>query len=288
MISLMYWILFLGQEKLGEKCFEILHRSQTGSVQICGAVSNMESNVWWKSNGIYDHCQREKIPFIDNREQHDDEIRQIIRDQGINTILSIQHPWTLPEDTLAQVDGRAFQVHNAKLPDYRGYNGSSHAILNREPVYGATIHWMTGTEDLGDIVTENAVFVDAKETARSLYDKATMTGINAFRELLRWMLIDSPIPRKPMDGEGTYYSRDSLDAFRKIDDPADAEEVDRKARAMYFPPFEPAYFVASGKKHYVLPERFITYAQEFDPTYQVSWSRPRPKPKVTTPAPVKP
>jgi hypothetical protein len=51
------------------------------------------------------------------------------------------------------------------------------------------------------------------------------------------------------------YPRNALSEHREILNTADEVEVDRKSRAFWFPPFEPAFYRTVGKKYYVVPLR---------------------------------
>ena len=125
-------IMFLGQKKLGEKCFEYLLNNHSKEFEIIAAVSNKSKNVWWRSNEIFDKTRNTNIHFIDNEKQNEDDIYECILHNKINTIISVQHCWILSEKILKTVDGNAFNLHNAKLPKYKGNNIFTHIILNGE------------------------------------------------------------------------------------------------------------------------------------------------------------
>jgi methionyl-tRNA formyltransferase len=258
-------ILFLGQKGAGEQCFRLLKYAQSDTLRICGVVSNVSKEVWWGSNTIYQQCVSEKIPFVPNDKRNNDLISALIGEQGINIIVSVQHPWILPVDILSAVNFNAFNLHNAKLPEYKGYNSCSHAILNGERFYTSTVHWMAEKVDMGAISIEETFEISPDETARSLYEKAIRAGLSAFGKLLDCLRRQEPMPKKPIAGEGTFYPRNSLDGLRRIENVLDVEEMDKKTRAMYFPPFEPAYYLVSGTKIYMFPERFISFVNEFEP-----------------------
>jgi methionyl-tRNA formyltransferase len=246
-------ILYLGQKPIGEKCFDILREHQSSSLQIRGAVSNQTTNVWWKSNTIYTECVRDGIEFIPNDRRRSAEIKSLIVREQIDAIISVQHAWILPGEILSLVDNFAFNLHNAKLPAYKGYNACNHAILNGERYYTSTIHWMTEEVDEGFIAFEETFEIEPAETAQSLYEKAGRAGESAFRKLVAHLSEGRQVPRETATGQGTFYPRNSLDTLREIKNIEDLREVDRKARAFYFPPFEPAYFIVEGRKFYILP-----------------------------------
>jgi methionyl-tRNA formyltransferase len=269
----MFRILFLGQKWLGEKCFDLLRKAPTNTIRICGVVSNIKDNTWWQTNGIYRCCSSEGIPFIPNDKRNDNTIRALITESKINTILSVQHPWIIPHEILSLAEFGAFNLHNAKLPEYRGHNTCNHAILNCEHGYTSTLHRMVGEVDAGTIAFEQTIKIASDDTARALYEKAIYSGLEVFQQLLDCFVTKKEIPGRPIIGEGTFYPRNSLDTLREIRDILNFQEVDSKARAMFFPPFEPAYFRLFGKQHYVLPKTFPTFAKEFENELCAEWGR---------------
>jgi methionyl-tRNA formyltransferase len=158
----------------------------------------------------------------------------------------------------------AFNFHNAKLPEYRGYNAVNHAILNRDEKFTCTVHWMTGEVDRGEIALEATFDIAAEETAISLYAKSHVASLRLFERLVS--LLDGPgeIPRRPMEGAGRFYSRKSIEPLREIKD-FGGDEAELKARAFFFPPFEPAFLRRGGGKLYVLPACLTASGFELKP-----------------------
>lgn len=61
------------------------------------------------------------------------------------------------------------------------------------------------------------------------------------------------LPRLAMPSGGMFYGRNSIDGLREIKNLADINDVKRRSRAFYFPPFENAYFMIDGQKFYIIP-----------------------------------
>jgi methionyl-tRNA formyltransferase len=246
--------IFLGQKPIGEDCLRILLGYAGRGMEVVAAVSNADpGQTWWQTAGVREAAEARGIPFLPNDQRYDAEIRQLMRDTAADTLISVQHSWILPGETLAQVGNRAFNLHNAKLPDYRGYNACSHALLNGDTTYTSTIHWMVPDVDKGGAAFEETFDIAPDETARSLHAKAMAAGLRAFENLAAALAAGIGIPSRPLADGGVFYGRKSLDVLRQIVNPADPGEVDCKCRALYFPPFEPAYYLENGRKIQVLP-----------------------------------
>jgi len=177
-----------------------------------------------------------------------------IRSDRIDLLISVQHPWILSKRVLEAVRYRAFNLHNAKLPDYKGYNSISHAILNGETSYTTTIHWMAPKVDSGDLAYEEELPITRWETSLSLYRKTVDAAVRNFRKLIHDLGHGLPVPRTPVAAKGRFYRKSAIAALRKIRSLRDHTEVDRKSRAFYFPPHEAAYIEVSGKRFYISPK----------------------------------
>lgn len=244
-------VLFLGQKPMGEACFGILLKQK--GLTVCAAVSNENVDTWWKSKGVWELALNNEIPFISNDKPREQELLKIIKEQKVDAIVSVQHNWIISDKILKAVSGFALNLHNAKLPEYKGYNTYNHAILNGDETYTCTVHWMDPEVDAGDIALESTFTIARTDTACSLFSKAESAGIKLFATLIEYMASDNKIPRIKQVGQGRFYGRDSLDKLRQIKDPSDMNDMALRSRAFHFPPFEPAYFIHEGLKHHVTP-----------------------------------
>lgn len=252
----MFKIMFLGQKPIGELCFRQLLDRQNSNYSIAAAVSNKDkAKTWWNGNEIYERCMAENIFFVDNSKRNEEQIKERIVCEKINFIVSVGHGWILSDNILKLVDYQAANLHLAKLPEYQGNFTFNHAILNKEKEYGVTLHWMTKRVDLGDCIFTKVFPVSEDDTAYSLYLKAVDEGIAVFNQFIDFISKGESLPRKLMQGEQHFYSRASLQGLRELQSSDKPEDIARKSRAFYFPPFENAYFVINGKKYFVRPER---------------------------------
>jgi methionyl-tRNA formyltransferase len=253
-------ILFLGQKPFGEAAWQLL-REASGKGLEAGAICTNEraEDVWWKSNAIFN--SHAGIPCMDNRKRNNAWLLEAIELHKINFILSVQHPWILPKPVLQAVEYRAINFHNAKLPRYRGYNAVNHAILNVDLEFTCTAHWMDDKVDQGEVALEGVFDIAPEDTALSLYAKCHHVGLELFKTVLAALTSGKALPRRRLEGPEGFYPRDSIARLREVMD-ADSSEVELKARAFYFPPFEPAYLVRNTRKIYLLPEVALEEAGE--------------------------
>lgn len=244
-------MLFLGQKPFGEAAWTRLREAAGGGLAIVGVMTNTRPDQgWWGTCGVM--ASRGDVPVIDNAKRNTEALLALIAENRPDTILSVQHPWILPPEVPAAVGYRAINFHNARLPDYRGHNAVNHALLAGDTEFTCTAHWMVDEVDSGDIAFECSFSIAADETALSLYGKAVQAGLRVFDAVLRCLLEGQPIPRRPARPGGRLFPRHSTASLRRIEDPG-LPEMDTKARAFFFPPFEPAYVEQHGRRVYVLP-----------------------------------
>lgn len=244
-------ILYLGQKPIGEKCFQILLDHEGEELEVCAVSSNTRLDTWWGTAKIYQKAKMQGISFISNTSWARLAVKDMILRHKIDTIISVQHPHIITPDVLQAVHYNAFNLHLAKLPEYRGYNAPNFAILNGDSKFYVTIHRTSDAVDAGDIVAESWFPIEKDDTALSLYKKSEDEGSALFEQFVKYNLLQNKLEGRPQQGKSCYHGHGSLDAVREI---KHLREVECKARALYFPPWEPAYFKINSKKYYILPE----------------------------------
>jgi methionyl-tRNA formyltransferase len=193
---------------------------------------------------------------IDARDRDSNGLLEALARTGITALVSVQYPWILPTEVIEAVGGRAFNLHNARLPDYRGYNSLTHEILNGESVHTVTLHWMQPQVDTGYVAYSAITQIDQTDTAKSLHQRSIPLARCVFDRLLDALASGDSIPRVEIPPGGHFYRRVEIEQHRSLSAPFDADEIARHARAFHFPPHEPAYVVDSnGRKTYLIPER---------------------------------
>ncbi len=244
-------VLFLGQKPVGESCFDLLLKSE---LEVCGVVSNIAENGWWGTGDIVKKAGARNIPYYYNNRPVNDQIKKLIKCRRIDLILCVQHPWILPKEILEAVDYQAFNLHNGKLPEQKGCNAVNHSILDGAKTHYSTLHWMVEEVDAGNIIMCSEVEIEAHDTAKSLYEKTCISCTRLFEAFLSCLEANVVNPGAVQVGESHFYPRNSLDECREIRNAGVMDFLEIKSRALYFPPFEPAYIVRSGAKFYILPE----------------------------------
>jgi methionyl-tRNA formyltransferase len=250
--------MFLGQGPLAELAYvRLLEVATKADIQVPITCSNpCSEGKWWGSAQIRERAAEHSIMFVSNQQRNDSVLARDAAACSINCIISVGHPWILPEHVLGSRDRvAAFNLHNAPLPRFGGFNTGSHAILEGVTHFGATLHWMEAAPDAGPIAFAETFEIPEDATAKTLHGLTMQAGQHLFDQLVDCLVHQRLPPRAPMSSPPFIYPRNALSEHREILNPANEVEVDRKSRAFWFPPFEPAFCRTLGKKNYVVPSR---------------------------------
>jgi methionyl-tRNA formyltransferase len=144
--------------------------------------------------------------------------------------------------------------HPAPLPDMRGVGGYNVAILEQFSEWGVSAHFVDERFDTGDLVEVRRFPIDpGAETAWSLDLRSQEELLELFREVVGTLVSGGELSREPQ-GEGRYVSREDLERMRRTPPEADPEEVERRIRAFWYPPWPGATIERDGRRYTLVDE----------------------------------
>jgi len=235
-------ILFMGEKPLGYRCLVLLH--DLPNVQVIGVCTRKESKVWWGEQKVRKFSQEKGIPII---------TRKAILDlERVDLIVSVLYPFIIEKEILDKAEIAAINLHQAPLPEYRGCNSASHAIINGEPTFGGTLHLMSRELDRGDVIEKRTFPIPDGVTARELYEMNDENCFSMFADNIEKILDNNyiAVPQDP-NAPSRVYARDSM-ADKRVDLNWPFERIWNFTRGCEFPPFEPAYIEQDGRRIYLV------------------------------------
>lgn len=135
-------------------------------------------------------------------------------------------------------------IHASLLPKYRGAAPIQWAVIDGEEETGVTIQQMNEGVDTGDILSQEIVKLDVKETGASLFDKLAVCGAQLIVKTLEEIEKGTIVPEKQDDSKSTHAKM--LDkSLGKIDWNKDAVSIERLVRGLNSWPS--AYSTFNGK-----------------------------------------
>ena len=132
-------------------------------------------------------------------------------------------------------------IHASLLPKYRGAAPIQWAVIDGEEETGVTIQQMNEGVDTGDILSQEVIKLDAKETGASLFDKLAVCGANLIVKTLTDIEAGNIVPVKQDDSKSTHAKMLSKEMGR-LDFSQEAVVLERKIRGLNSWPSAYTYF----------------------------------------------
>jgi methionyl-tRNA formyltransferase len=180
---------------------------------------------------------------------------ELPRDEPADFVISYMFRNRVRPDVLSLARRAAVNFHAGPLPEFGGWAFYSVAILENASEYGCTCHYMDDGFDTGALLKVRRFPIDARrETAYSLEQKAQAEMVRLFGDFCEMAESGNPLPREQQDpAKMRYTSREEFEALKIVPVAADAETMDRYARAFWYPPYECARVHVRGGYAEVFP-----------------------------------
>jgi len=190
-----------------------------------------------------------------------EDILHITRDRVKDMNLLKDHDYLISYNNTEIIEPRLIQnlnkgglnFHAGSLPEYAGSYTYQWAIMNNEPQFAATIHWIEGKTDEGPVILKKEFPVSSKETGISLLMKSVYAAHELMTILLNDIAEDKALLRCDQElSKRKFYSMAAIQTAGLIDWNRSAAEIDRLVRAASFfplpsPTYEPFTFTRLGK-----------------------------------------
>ena len=236
-------ILFLGSKPIGYQCLQhLISVRETLGLRITGVLTQPRAEFGGHdlaalaaSAGIPVYRSEDELPECD-------------------ILYSVQHHRILRQKHIDLASRIAVNLHMAPLPEYRGCNQFSFAILDGRKEFGATVHQIDARIDHGDILFEKRFPVPADCWVNDLYELTEAASLELFKESLRRIITGhyTLTPQQTLEatrGTSLHY-RSEIAGIKAIDLSWPAEKIARHIRATSMPGFELPYTMVGEKKVY--------------------------------------
>ena len=235
-------VAVLGEKPQGARWLTYLLES--GRFEIVAGVPRMsEKNVWWDGEAFASTLRSAGVPVVE---------RTDLADIDYDIIWSLMYGFII-EGPLIEKALVGLNLHEAPMPRYRGCNGYSHCIFEGAETYGTTFHVLDAELDNGELIDQEIFRVRPGETAKELYARTEYVSDLVFKRNIEGVA-DGSITSKQLDtSHEPVRQRSSLLELKPIppDELDDLDVLSRRARALDFLPFEPAYLDLDSGRWYV-------------------------------------
>ncbi|WP_167437653.1 methionyl-tRNA formyltransferase [Hungatella effluvii] len=184
------------------------------------------------------------IPVYQPVKARDPEFVSLLKEMNPDAMVVAAFGQLLPKTLLDIPQYGCVNIHASLLPKYRGAAPIQFAVINGESVSGITTMMMAPTLDTGDILDQESVALDEKETGGSLHDKLSAIGGRLIIKTLK-KLEDGTAVRTVQDEEKMTYFGMLKKSMGDIDWNQDAASIERLIRGLN--PWPSAYTSWEGK-----------------------------------------
>jgi methionyl-tRNA formyltransferase len=240
-------IVFLGSKPIGYHCLQfLLEHKQELDIDIVGLCTRLRKE-FKGDNDLTQLAAQYRVPMLSSL----NEIPEC------DIIYSVQHHELLKADHLSKASNIAVNLHLAPLPEYRGCNQFSFAIMDDAKEFGVTIHEIDTRIDHGAVLFEHRFSIPENCWVNDLYDLTFNAAIKLFHESIGPLLKGdfTKIPQSELLKTRTenLHFRNEINEIKQINLTQESAAIERAIRATYMPGFEPPYAMIAGKKvHFTL------------------------------------
>jgi methionyl-tRNA formyltransferase len=177
--------------------------------------------------------------------------------EGVDLVISFLFWKRIREPLISLGRIGCLNFHPAPLPDMRGVGGYNVAILEGRGDWGVSCHFVDERFDTGELVAVERFELDSDTaTALSLDLDCQERLLGLFERVVGGALAGEELPRSPQ-GEGRYVSRAELERLRVV---RPGDDLDRKLRAFWYPPWPGAVVELDGRGFTLVDERLLADA----------------------------
>ncbi len=237
-------VIFLGSKSIGYHCLEyLISKREDLQLDIKGILCNEHSASTAEFN-LKRLADTHHIPVIGSLDEMPE----------ADYLYSVQYHQILKQEDIARAQKIALNLHMAPLPEYRGCNQFSFAILDNKKEFGTTIHKMDVRIDHGDILFESRFAIPENCWINQLYKLTYDASLAMFKNTLKDIVQGNYtlIPQHSLIAKrGTQlHYRNEINDIKNIDLSWDEDKIERHIRATSMPGFEPPYTILGNKKIY--------------------------------------
>lgn len=202
-------------------------------------------------------AERHGLPLVEDTELYDaiaDPASSAIDLEGVDLVLSVLFWKRIREPLISLGRLGCLNFHPAPLPDVRGLGGYNMAVLEELDEWGVSCHFVDAQFDTGDLVRVDRFPIDPETATAWSVDLDSQEHLyELFTGVMTTALAGQELPRSPQ-GEGRYISGEETEAMRRI---RPGDDVGRKLRAFWYPPWPGALLEVEGRDLTVVDERLL-------------------------------
>lgn len=237
-------VVFLGSKPIGYHCLAYMIAQQESLNIEVVAVLTQSRKEFGGANDLNELAQQNNIPTLNSP----DDIPEC------DILYSVQYHQILKQQHIDKAKTIALNLHMAPLPEYRGANQFSFAILEDKEEFGTTIHQVDSRIDHGAILFQRRFPIPDNCWVNELYELTYEHSLKLFKSTLANIMAGQYdlVPQQVLEakyGTSLHY-KNEISTLKQIDLDWESDKIQKHIRATYMPGFEPPYCIINGEKIY--------------------------------------
>ncbi len=242
-------VIFMAKETYSSiKALEYI--CYVSDITVIGAV------IRYNDLGLHKLCEKNHIPILTEAE-----IKNNYYDGTLSADYIFSFYWKkVSSDLLLIPQIGSINFHPGPLPEARG-SGYHIAILENWGYWGVTAHYMDEEFDTGAIIQCNRFSIDANIVNKDLVTLTHERLFALFKDIVN-RILDGERFIGEEQTEGRYFSLHELEDSKLINPNESAEQINRKIRAFWNPPYHGAQIDMAGEKYTLINKEILDWIAE--------------------------
>lgn len=209
-------------------------------------VSKEIEYTWYGTNNLRDFASKIGIPVF---------IQSEINLTNVDYVISYMYRHLVKKNVRSLANYGSINFHAAPLPEYGGWGTYNRAIIEDSNYFGCTCHHMGDGFDDGPIVSIRKFHINPQEiTAFDLERMAQIEMIKLFVDVVNMIELNRILPSINQDrSKSKYLSLQEMESLKRIPNSSTSEDIDKIARAFWFPPHKGAYIELNNMQIEMIP-----------------------------------
>ena len=230
-------VVIMASKDIGHHCFKYaLNQQKSLGFKVIGLLSNK------RGQELIDLANDENITLLTL-----EEYEKLL---NVDICISIQYHKILNSKQLSVAREYSINLHMAPIPEYRGCNQFSYAIMNEEKEFGTSLHFMTPKIDGGGLIAERRFEIPPDIWVEELLIKTVNESKILFEENFASIISGNvvEINQYQLGRRESFHSRDSINDLKEINLNDSQKNIEKRIRATAMSGFPPPYFYIGEKK----------------------------------------
>ncbi len=244
-------VIFMGTKKIGYMCFAyLIEQAEVLGIEIVGLYTKQNTTLG-SGYDLSELAIKHSISLFFSLDNMPD----------CDIIYSVQYHQILKKEHIQKAKILAVNLHMAPLPEYRGCNQFSYAIIENKKEFGTTIHQLDESIDSGAIIFEKRFPIPSACWVGELYNITYEHTLSLYTSTLHNICTGTytltPQAELITERGTSLHYRKEMDGLKIIDVSWDDEKKQRYIRATSMAGFEMPYSIINNEKVYYTPKETV-------------------------------